>query len=153
MKRKAAESPYYSPARHIPGQMEMPVITWHPACLKCGQSYFCDEANCRLEHGHCPACDPIPHSQVIMPEDFDSYPRCDRRKRVYVVQWELPNGKPFAVALSPEGEVRGKSRVLSVRCMEVIIPIARRAVAEEIREQEERKMENAQKSLFSGRCR
>ncbi len=49
-------SPFFTPPRHVSGQMSMPVGTHH-VCGACHQSFICDAAHCPLALNRvCPSC-------------------------------------------------------------------------------------------------
>jgi hypothetical protein len=45
---KPDDNPYYTPAKPIPGQMEIPIGTVH-TCAQCKSDYICDLADCRID--------------------------------------------------------------------------------------------------------
>jgi hypothetical protein len=57
-------SPFFTPGRHVAGQMAIPMGTHH-ACPTCHNSHVCDVADCSLPLGEpCQQCGPAtPHSQ------------------------------------------------------------------------------------------
>jgi hypothetical protein len=60
-------SPYYTPAKPIPGQVEIPVGTVH-TCAACLSDYICDVRECNIDRltqrEECPSCAaPVPHSK------------------------------------------------------------------------------------------
>lgn len=56
-------SPFYTPAKPIPGQLEIPVATVH-LCPACRSDYVCDVQRCEVAHASpCQNCGGEVHSQ------------------------------------------------------------------------------------------
>jgi hypothetical protein len=72
-----SDSPYYTPAPPVPGQIEIPIGTVH-TCAGCHSDYICDSADCRLARvteacaspccgvlgSHSAVCPPVPREQL-----------------------------------------------------------------------------------------
>ena len=74
-------SPFLTPPKAIPVQIEIPMGTHH-ICQTCGNSHICDRAHCSLPLKYlCPDCGGTePHSTIRAPKDvyvWESYSTID----------------------------------------------------------------------------